>query len=244
MSKVYGRSLLVTLLGVFLISSWLAPSVQSSEESSLYLLAKASAEGDNLPGVLAVEPRALAVANSDAERQGSRLILRLNSGEEKNYQDSSECNDDTKEEKCEQYRLIVHAEEYGVFVVVKALYEDARFILIDDSTGNETVLDAFPIFSPTGVSVLLLNVDDPQHGLAVQIWRRYGNKFVEAWSGAPYAQFTSTSLTTYKLTRWDTEGLIELQAEINDWPSVEDPHRCLKLEEVQTEWRLLKCNNK
>lgn len=115
-----------------------------------------------------------------------------------------------QEAKCQSYRLVAHARTRGVFVVAKLYYESAEYLLIDDSSGDETVLRRFPIFSPSGKQVLLLLMNDEQLGFAIQVWRRDGHRFVLDWSGSPHAD---GGYTSYKLVRWPSESTIALQSE-------------------------------
>jgi hypothetical protein len=196
-------------VAILLVSLSFTPShAEVIPEDSLLSAARSASDKEDLSGVQAIESKALEL-DSDAHRQGDRLILHLSSGA-KDYKDKPECRSEDQEAKCQSYRLIAHARTRGVFVVAKLYYESAEYLLVDDGSGDEAVMRQFPIFSPSGKHALVLLMNDEQLGFAVQIWRRDGHRFVLDWSGSPYAEGMYTS---YKLVRWSSEGNIELQSE-------------------------------
>lgn len=193
----------------------LAPSCEpassdAARENALLAEAKAANDTEGLLAVQAIEPKALAAGQDGASRDDSRLILHLRSGATKTYEDRPECKNPKQELDCESFRLIVYARSRGVFLLVKGYYEAAEYILIDDATGEETVVRNLPIFSPFGARILVLLMNDEELGYAVQIWRREGDKFVFDWSSSPHVAGIYTS---YDLVRWPSEDTIELQSE-------------------------------
>lgn len=179
-------------------------------ESVLLAASHQAASHDDLLGIQALEPKALGAPGAGAERQGSRLTLHLKSGAARSYENRPECGIPEEEAKCHMYVLVAHAFSRSTFVLAKFYYESAEYLLVDDATGVETVLRAFPEFSPSGEHVLVLLVDDEQVGSEVQMWRRDGNKFVLEWSGSPlHAEGYDTS---YRLVRWPEENTVVLSA--------------------------------
>jgi hypothetical protein len=181
-----------------------------TQENALIDAAKRAATNDDLLGLQALESKALAVGDADAERQGSRLVLHSRSGATKIYKNGPECKIPSLESECQTYTLVAHASSRGVFVVAKLYYESVEYLLVDDVTGDETTLRAFPVFSPSGNHVLVLLMNDNEVGFAVQIWRREGHRFVLDWSGSPH---TEGSYTSYELVGWPVENRIRLRSE-------------------------------
>jgi hypothetical protein len=180
------------------------------QENALLTSAKSASEKDDLMALEGMEMKALSAIDSDAVRQGDRLLLRLHSGASKVYEDRPECKKPDQETKCQKFRLIAHARSRGVFVVAKLYYESAEYLIVDDASGDGATLRRFPIFSPSGEHVVALLMNDEQLGFAVQVWRRDDHNFVLDWQGSPHADGMYTS---YKLLRWLSENTIELQAE-------------------------------
>jgi hypothetical protein len=185
------------------------------QENALLAAAQKAAGKDNSMDIQALEPNALAATDANAERQGRRLILHLKSGTEKPYENRPECNISDKESKCQMYVLVAHASSRSTFVVAKLFYESIEYLLVDDVTGEETILRSFPYYSPSGNHILVLLVNDEQVGFAVQIWSRVDHKFILDWSGSPH---TEGMYTSYELVRWPSENTIELQAKISFAP--------------------------
>jgi hypothetical protein len=188
------------------------PLADIGAENELMSAARAAVDADRqvFSEIQVLEPKALAAAGDVASRKGDRLALRTGSGEVKTYDDRPECKSETKVGECQKYVLVAHARSRGVFVVAVLYYESLRFLLVDDVSGDRTILQGFPHFSPSGEYAALLLMNDPQIGYAVQVWRRSAGKFVLDWSGSPY--HAGMSYTNYKLIRWDTDHTIELQA--------------------------------
>jgi hypothetical protein len=172
--------------------------------------------GDVFAELQALESNALAAAGADVDRQGKKLTLHLKSRATKTYEDRPECESSSEESKCQKYVLVAHAYSRSMFLVANLYYESAEFALIDDVTGDETIVRAFPVFSPSGNHVLALVMDPGDVGCWVQIWRREGHEFVLEWSASPY---TNGGIAAYKLFRWAREDTVELQAETSfEWP--------------------------
>ena len=186
-----------------------------SQEDALLAAAKRAFDRDEsvVADLQALESNALAAAGVDASRQGKKLTLHLKSRATKTYEDRPECESSSEESRCQKYVLVAHARSRSMFLVAKFYYESAEFALIDDSTGDETIVRAFPVFSPSGNRVLVLLMNDEEIGCGLQIWRREGHKFVLDWSATPY---TNGGYTAYKLLRWPAEDRIEVRAEASD----------------------------
>jgi hypothetical protein len=98
---------------------------------------------------------------------------------------------------------------------VKLYYENLETILLNDSSGEGTVLQSFPVFSPSGKHLLVLLENDDELGFAVQIWRQDGGRFIQDWSGSPNSEGVYVS---YRMLRWPSEEIIELQSETSFEP--------------------------
>lgn len=215
-------------------SACAAPPPAQQQERSLLAAARKAAE--NSTDIRAFEQKALATTGADAERQGNRLILHLKSGTEKIYENRPECEIQDKESKCQMFALAAHANSQSTFVVAKLYYESSEYLLVDDVTGDETVLRGFPDFSPSGRHVLVLLMNDEQIGFAVQIWRRNGHKFILDWSGSPY---TEGSYTSYELVRWLNENIIVLHATTDFDPPKPSVKMHFELRQVADGWKVV-----
>ena len=204
--------LLLGLVLGFLASGSAANADRLSED---LLLSEARKIQDASTELRSIEEKALAQANADAGRRDNQLVLHLRSGNTPVLADRPECEDPEQEAKCERYSLVVHARTRNLFVVAKLHYESLDAVLIDDATGEETSLPAFPIFSPSGNHLLVLVENDAALGFVVQIWRRETAKFTLDWSGSPHS---GGVYATYRLLGWRSEDVIDAEAEISEWP--------------------------
>jgi hypothetical protein len=221
---------------VFLVA-WTCATAHADvlREDALLSAARSASDRDDLLSLQAVEPIALE-ATANASRHGDRLVLRLSSGVSRAFDDSSECKAEALQARCEKYRLIVHARTRGVFVVAKLYSESAEYVLVDDRSGDDTVLRRFPIFSPSGEHVLVLLINDELVGFAIQIWRRKGYRFALDWSGSPY---TNGMYTSYRFIGWPSEGTIELQSETSFEPPKQNVSKRFNLRRTSRDWQVV-----
>ena len=217
------KRLVVLTLLLLLPSGWSGAqtSVDLSAEDGLLEAARTANERGDGEALRAVEPKALR-DGAAADRQGERLILHLASGQEKAYQNTPECRDTEREAACQTFSLIAHARARSVFVVAKLYYESTEYLLVDESTGEETVLDALPTFSPSGKRLLVVVENDTKLGFLIQVWQHSGHRFLLDWLGAPYTEGT---YTTYRFLQWPSEDRIELQAVTSFEPPMPDVSR-------------------
>jgi len=198
-----------------LVLGFLASGSAATEDriSEDLLLSEARRIQDASTELRRIEETALARANADAGRRDGQLMLHLRSGNTRILVDRPECKDLEREAECEQYSLVAHARTRGLFVVAKLYYEGLDAILIDDATGEETSLPAFPIFSPSGEHLLVFVENDGVLGFVVQIWRRDPAKITLDWSGSPHSDGV---YVTYRLLRWQSEDVIDAEAEVSE----------------------------
>jgi hypothetical protein len=213
----------------FLASGGAANADRLSEDLLLSEARKIQNASAELPRI---EEKALAQA--DADRRDGQLVLNLRSGHTRRLADRPECEDPDQEAKCESYSLVAHARTRNLFVVAKLHYESLDAILIDDATGEETSLPAFPIFSPSGEHLLVFVENDAALGFVVQIWRREAAKFILDWSGSPHS---GGVYATYRLLRWRSEDVIDAEAEISDGPKP-DRARKFTVRRIAGRWNL------
>lgn len=236
------RNLNRALLVVLVITSQIFGSVCASQNSAksqdnaLLAAAQKAVGKDNLVSLRTLEPKALGAADSLAERQGGRLVLHLKSGTAKVYEDRPECKIPEKESKCQMYVLVAHANSLHIFVLAKLYYESAEYLLVDDATGDETILRSFPKFSPSGHYALTLLINDVQIGFAVQIWRREGSRFILDWSGSPHIEGFYTS---YALEHWSREDSIALLAENSFEPPKPNAIMHFELHHAADGWKVV-----
>jgi hypothetical protein len=192
----------------------------AAEDALLEAARLANEKGDG-DALRAVEPRALQ-GGAAANRQGEQLILHLGSGQDKAYQNAPECRDPEREAACQTFSLIAHTRARGLFVVAKFYYESMEYFLVDETTGEETVLGGVPTFSPSGKRVLVMLENDTNLGFVLQIWQRNDRRFLLDWSGSPYA---GGMYTAYKFLGWPSEDRIELRAVMSFEPPKPDTSR-------------------
>ncbi len=184
-----------------------------------------------------MESGVLALPDSNAQRTGDQLVLHLRNGDTKVFADKPECKLPEFESQCQIYRLVVHASTRGVFVILKLYYESAEYLLIDDTTGEETVLRNFPVLSPSGQQAVVPLMNDELVGFAVQIWRREGHKFVQEWEASPFAD---GMYTNYEVLGWNSKDEIWMQAETNfDLPKPPQRNK-FRLKHADSGWEIEK----
>jgi hypothetical protein len=223
---------LITFL-LLAVTSGTTRADQMSEDKLLSTAKSASEQSSS--EVQALEAKALAAVDADAERQDKGLALHLRSGDRKLYTDRPECMKPDQEEKCERYSLIAHARTRGVFVLAKLSYEGLDVVLVNDSTAEETVLPSFPIFSPSGQHLLVLVENDPALSFVIQIWRRDAARFVLDWSGSPNAD----GYVSYKMLRWPSEDIIKVQSETSFGPPKPNLVKRFTLRRKTAGWQLV-----
>lgn len=204
------RTPLIVLAIACLVTGSAHASPERASAQELALLAAAETAASRATYLVqALEPNAVKAANAQAERHGKRLVLHLKSGVSKNYDDKPECDTLETESECQIYILVAYINSFHHFVVTKVYYEAAVYILVDDTTGQETVLNSFPRYSPSGQHVLMFEGEERDD--TVEIWHRVNHGFIREWYGAPYNNIIG-STTTYMVEHWFDENLIALQA--------------------------------
>jgi hypothetical protein len=200
-----GTATLLLSLGTPLLADPLAESDLLARAAIADEVEKFSLLGD-------IEAEALVLPDASAVRNDDKLILTFASGLTKSYQNAPECKNVEREADCEQYKLIVHSHAHRAFIILKAYYEDIEYLVTDDNSGEEVVLPAFPIFSPSGNRMLVRVINDGMVGFQVQLWKRHGDRFVSEWTGEPF--FTGQYMN-YDFVGWPDEDVIDLRADEN-----------------------------
>lgn len=167
-------------------------------------------------GLLKLEPNAIAAADAAVLRQAHRLVLHLRSGADKTYEDSESCyqNDPKTVATCHAFVLISYVKTRGIFLILKGYYEGADFLLVDDATGDETLINAFPLFSPSGNRVLVLMNGGMDNSVGIEIWRRTDHRFEREWADDPVGASGATPLN-YRLDDWKNETELDLSATVS-----------------------------
>jgi hypothetical protein len=181
----------------------------------------------------AVEAETLKQPGIGARRDGDRLTLRLSNRAERILRDKPECRTVAQEARCETYIFIVHARSQHLFVVAHGFYESVEYLLIDDRSGQQSVIDGFPIFSPSGRYVLQITPDNSD-GDPLVLWRRSGRRFVRAWAGslAPFGVEPD-----YELVDWPTDSRLRLGGHPTSGSS---DGLLVELSKIDARWRLFK----
>lgn len=157
-----------------------------------------------------VDAPEIAAAKGAASRDGSRLTLRFRSGATRIFEDAPACEIEEEQARCVAYVLNGYHPEWHLFRVAIHFYEGGDDILIDDRTGDETVIDGFAQFSSSGnhiVEILAGPDGYDASGPAVQIWRRRGSRFVVEWRSGPNGEDAQ-----YELVDWPSPGRLELRS--------------------------------
>ena len=219
MSRTLSMNALSTLIKlVALVSLPFVAFGQMDSENSLILEGREALEKDGPEGLKRHESKASQMARKAVVREGDRLTLRLRSGKIKTFTDRPECasGDIVVHVECMVYRLSAYARSRGLFVVIEGHHEGGRYILVDDRSGQETKIDAIRgvvLLSRSGNLLLVCLENDEVRGFEVQVWRRNRNSYVEEWFGSPF--YDRNSYISYSVLRWSSEGVIEMQARIN-----------------------------
>jgi hypothetical protein len=224
------------IAGQISVGACLAEQGSATRDKARLAAAQQAALNDDFKRLQALEPRALAAADADAEREGDRLVLHLRSGAQKEYVNSPKCGEPSEEARCQLYVLIAHAHWSRAFVVAQLQYESSKYLLVDDGSGVETTLSRFPDFSPSGERVLERISADDRVGFAVQLWRREGDRFVLEWSASPH---TDGVYTSYDLVRWRSEDIIELRAKTTFLPPRPFAIRHFELRHSADGWKVV-----
>jgi len=204
-------------------------------KDALLEAAYTAVKADDVRTVQAMEPEALALPDSNAQRTGDQLVLHLRNGDTKIFAHKPECKLPEFESQCQKYWLIAHAGTRAIFVILKLYYESAEYLLIDDTTGEETVLRNFPVLSPSGQRAVVPLMNDELVGFAVQIWRREGHKFVQEWEACPFAD---GMYTTYEVLGWNSEDEIEMRSETNFDPPKPPQTTKFRLKREDSGWAI------
>lgn len=128
------------------------------------------------------EVAALAATAGAVERIGTRLVIHLRSGKTKELADGPDCYDERiKANTCFGYEFQRYDRARGVFVVMQYYYEGADYVIVDDRTGQHSLLNADPIFSPMGdVAIELVYGESHYYP---------GNPRMSAWRRSPSGKF-------------------------------------------------------
>lgn len=166
-------AVLVLWLGLAALSQAHADA-RAAEDRWLQLLHAKHGEVD-------AEPIVLAKAHGHAVRRGSELILRLTSGKTLAFPDSDD------PDRVLNYKLMAYLPARHFFMLWDELYEGGEISLVDDRTGEETVIPWYPVFSPDGTRLLIQNDGEAFviESENLEIWRRDGGRMVREWSINP-----------------------------------------------------------
>lgn len=173
--------------------------------------ARAAVEADSLQPLRDIETLSIAGAGGRAVRAGDLLTLAIDGGM-RTFQDRKECHTETEDARCETYRLVAYLDRRGQILVAHFFYEGLKFVLIDVRSGREAELDGLPTFSPSGKFVLVL-VNDPENGSAIQIWDLTDHGPSLAWQYA-----SEDGYAVYRLTDWSEDSELSIDAQV--WDSV------------------------
>lgn len=211
------------LLSCPLNSVCVAQPAMSPADKILLTKAQEAVATDNSQNIQRLEPNAIKFARSSAARNGDRLLLYLKSGEIKIYVNRSECKTESQESACQKFVLLGYIRSEHLFLIAKLYYESAEYILLDDRTGQESIMRAVPELSPSGRYAVLILQNDEQVGFGLQIWLREGTQFVPDWSGTP---FVDGIYTSYKLVDWIDDGLLKFKV-VNSFVPPKKDASCL-----------------
>lgn len=112
-------------------------------------------------------------------KRNTTLIFSLLNGESKSLKNNR--SDDAEKYVTYEYRYYI--KKMGFFVAKKSLYEGTEYLLINDKTGEEIILEGFPKSSPNGKHLVVTSADlaagFDYNG--VQIWHLGDNGLELVW---------------------------------------------------------------
>ncbi len=170
---------------------------------------KALVESDKPPAVRQREAALIAGSSGRATRTGDNLKLLLKNGQSTTLYTRRLCfGVSANDNDCIEYQLVEDLPHYGVYVVQKALYTRTDYVMIDATTGKQTLLLVFPMFSPDGQRFLVAGFDRADDGDldALQIWRREKDSAVVEWRMA-YGNAQLGFVSAAQVVKWDAAGI-------------------------------------
>lgn len=178
------------------------------------LLAVSSAAMLTVPAEARVpgdDAAAIAAANGTVVREGDRLKVRTKSGRVVILADGPSCWDHTHADRCYGHAFMRHDWARGLFVIERYYYEGADHVLVDDRTGEVTLMQADPSLSPMGDTAVELVYGETHYYAGIptlNVWRRVNGKFKREWSEPIEAEHS------YSVLGWRSNDRIDVEETI------------------------------
>lgn len=179
------------------------PAAADRASEDRQLLRAAENEFDNR---VDLETPVLSQTPGRVRREGRKLVLTLSEGSDLVLTDEPQDKDcDDEPAACRVYILAADLPSRHAILVHMGYYEGGDWLLIDDRTGERTLLPSVPHFSPEGERLFVSDIDLAYGDIGIAIWRREGRVWVKEWSlDSPfwYASFLAWEGDRIDLELW------------------------------------------
>ena len=193
------------LTGLFVLVACSRAPDTSKEDAQLAAAYHTSSTGN----VASLESKVLATSHGRVRRLDDTLILILSGGKNLTLRnDTPDCSGDIGhlDRLCGSFLMLADLPNHHFYLVCLIEDESVDYLLIDDRTGHETLVDAVPIFSADGTHFLVQNDDEMNdHDNNLEIWRRENDGAVLEWAHSVMqasAEAPSSLLYHTDVTSW------------------------------------------
>jgi len=205
-------------LAVILIASFVLTlmfGAVTSEDSGDDWFGRVRANADNTQSLIALEADAIRRDATWVSRTSGGLSLRVRSGSTVSFRDTPDCDseDVRTQSHCSRHVYLGHHGRRGLYLVFEAHYEGGWWIVVNDTTGAQTRVAAFPEISRKGTCMAVFLNDSLVGPAGVEIWVRHGGAFVREYSGIPILKLYEHSYTVTTLESWLAERVIAIRTE-------------------------------
>jgi hypothetical protein len=163
---------------------------------------------NEVPALENAERDCLARLPSVATRAGASLHLKLRDGTTKTFISDYKACQEGDAEKCLQYWLRAYLPAHQAVLVAADAYESGRVMLVNLRSGNVTILEDEPHFSPSGQRFVVVKAsesEEVENDVAIYTAR----------SDPPALEFafkaTEGTYALYSFVKWDGESRIRLK---------------------------------
>jgi hypothetical protein len=154
-----------------------------------------------------LEPERIRAEAGRVRREGDELSLALaNGGRTFFHDDESQCLEGlipARNDGCAAFFFISHPHH---FYLLRAHYDaGSDYRLVDDRTGEPTMIPAEPHFSPDGARFVTVTPTNPFDRAGLEIWSTRAGTPSREW------QYEPIEYAIYSFVRWETEDAIALE---------------------------------
>jgi hypothetical protein len=205
--------LAVMLIAPFVLTSMFGAG--AAEGSGRDWFSRVRAIADNTQSLVALEADAIRRDTTWASRTSGGLSLKVRSGSTVSFRDSPNCTSEDvgSQSHCSRYIYLGHDGRRGLYLIFEAHYEGGWWIILNDATGAQTRVAAFPEISRNGTCMAVFLNDSLVGPAGVEIWVRHGVAFVREYNGIPILKVYEHAYTITTLESWLAERVIAIRTE-------------------------------